>query len=355
MKIRDKFAAEPRTFSFEFSPPRTPDAVIRLFETAERLRGLAPTFVSVTYGAGGSTRRNTIDVVTRLQHELGITAAAHLTCVGHSRAELREILGELAARGIENLMLLRGDPPRDQPTFVPAPDGFRNAYELVRLARAVGDFSIGVAGYPEGHQECADKTRDLEHLKLKVDSGADFVVTQLFFVNAGLLRLRRASAADRHPLPHRPRRDARAVLAADPAHGRTLWREHSAAPWQETSKRRGTTAPRSEGDRHRLGDSAMRRPARRGAPGIHLYTLNQSRAAEEIFAHLRSAHVCAPAALMPHVRARLDACTERSRLSRKRRHALVERSLALDRAPEPYGVAAASATAATTSRCPSAA
>src|SRR5256885_9276152 len=139
MKIRDKFAAEPRTFSFEFSPPRTPDAVAKLLETAERLRGLAPTFVSVTYGAGGSTRRNTIDVVTRLQAELGLTAAAHLTCVGHSRAELDEILEELDGRGIENLMLLRGDPPRDQANFVPAPDGFANAWELVRLARSHGD------------------------------------------------------------------------------------------------------------------------------------------------------------------------------------------------------------------------
>src|SRR5690348_3541611 len=154
MKIRDKLATEARTFSFEFSPPRTPEAVARLFETAERLRRLEPTFVSVTYGAGGSTRRNTIDIVSRLQSELGLTAAAHLTCVGHSRRELEEILDELAARRVENLMLLRGDPPRDQPAFVPAADGFANAYHLVRLARAHGDFSIGVAGYPEGHQEC---------------------------------------------------------------------------------------------------------------------------------------------------------------------------------------------------------
>src|SRR5205823_1355617 len=112
-----------------------------------------------------------------------LTAAARLTCVGHSQAELREILDELVARGIENLMLLRGDPPRDQANFVPAPDGFANAWELVRLARSHGDFSIGVAGYPEGHQECAGKEQDLGHLKHKVDSGADFVVTQLFFVN----------------------------------------------------------------------------------------------------------------------------------------------------------------------------
>jgi methylenetetrahydrofolate reductase (NADPH) len=286
MKIRDKFAAEPRTFSFEFSPPRTPDAVIRLFETAERLRGLAPTFVSVTYGAGGSTRRNTIDVVTRLQHELGITAAAHLTCLGHSRAELREILGELATRGIENLMLLRGDPPRDQPSFIPAPDGFRNAYELVRLARAVGDFSIGVAGYPEGHQECADKTRDLEHLKLKVESGADFVVTQLFFVNqdyfAFVERARQIGIRCRivpgvMPALSWPQIQRMAKLC-----GASI--PHALARDLEAA---GDDRPRSEAIGIDWAMAQCEDLLRRGAPGIHLYTLNQSRAAEEIFAHLR--------------------------------------------------------------------
>jgi len=281
MKIRDKFAAEPRTFSFEFSPPRT-----KLLETAERLRSLAPTFVSVTYGAGGSTRRNTIDVVARLQAELGLTAAAHLTCVGHSRAELSEILEELAGRGIENLMLLRGDPPRDQPNFVPAPEGFANAWELVRLARSRGDFSIGVAGYPEGHQECTGKVQDLEHLKHKVESGADFVVTQLFFLNEDYFsfvdRARRIGIRCRiipgvMPALSWPQiqRMAKLCGAAIPP---ALARELEAA---------GEDRSRSE----RIGiDWAMAQCEellRAGAPGIHLYTLNQSRAAEEIFAHLR--------------------------------------------------------------------
>ena len=276
-----------RTFSFEFSPPRTPEAVVRLFETAERLRRLAPTFVSVTYGAGGSTRRNTIDVVTRLQHELGLTAAAHLTCVGHSRAELREILDELGTRGIENLMLLRGDPPRDQPSFVPAADGFRNAYELVRLARSVADFSIGVAGYPEGHQECPDKTRDLEHLKLKLESGADFVVTQLFFVNhdyfAFVERARQIGIRCRivpgvMPALSWPQIQRMATLcgASIPA---KLARDLETA---------GDDRARSEAIGIAWARAQCEDLLRRGAPGIHLYTLNQSRAAEEIFAHLRT-------------------------------------------------------------------
>jgi methylenetetrahydrofolate reductase (NADPH) len=290
MRIRDKFAAEPRTFSFEFSPPRTPEAVARLFETAARLRDLAPTFVSVTYGAGGSTRRNTIDVVSRLQHELGLTAAAHLTCVGHHQRELAEILQELAARGIENLMLLRGDPPRDQPSFVAVADGFCNAWELVRLARSVGDFSIGVAGYPEGHLECSDKRLDLQHLKLKVDSGADFVVTQLFFVNDDYFSfVERARAVDIR---------CRIIPGVMPA---LSW-----AQMQRMAKLCGASIPPAlAGALEAAGDDRSRSERvgiewataqcedllRRGAPGIHLYTLNQSRAAEEIFAHLRANRV----------------------------------------------------------------
>jgi methylenetetrahydrofolate reductase (NADH) len=287
MKIRDKFATEPRTFSFEFSPPRTPEAVLRLFETAERLRRLSPSFVSVTYGAGGSTRRNTIDIVTRLQQDLGLTAAAHLTCVGHSQRELRETLAELATRGVESLMLLRGDAPRDQPSFVPAPDGFDHAYQLVRLARAVGDFSIGVAGYPEGHQECTDRQRDLEHLKLKVDSGADFVVTQLFFKNedffgfvdrARTLGIRCRIIPGIMPALSWPQIQRMAKLCG------------AGIPPALAADLEAAGADRARSERVGI-DWAMAQCEdllRRGAPGIHVYTLNQSRAAEEIFAHLRS-------------------------------------------------------------------
>jgi methylenetetrahydrofolate reductase (NADH) len=286
MKIRDTFATEPRTFSFEFSPPRTPEAVARLFDTAERLQRLSPTFVSVTYGAGGSTRRNTIDVVTRLQRELGLTAAAHLTCVGHSREELREILAELATRGVENLMLLRGDPPRDQPGFVAAPDGFANAYHLVRLAHSLGDFSIGVAGYPEGHQECSDRELDLVHLKQKVDSGADFVVTQLFFRNEdyfGFVERARALGIGCRIIPgimpalSWPQMQRMAALCGARIPPELAESLEAAADDRVRSERVGTE----------WATAQCEDLLRRGAPGIHLYTLNQSRAAEEIFSHLR--------------------------------------------------------------------
>jgi methylenetetrahydrofolate reductase (NADPH) len=183
MKIRDLFSFQPQTFSFEFFPPKTPQDVDDLLGRARELKALGPSFISVTYGAGGSTRRSTIDLVCRLQAELDMVAMAHVTCVGHSQAELREILEELRDCGVQNLMCLRGDPPRGQSNFVPAPDGFAYAYELVTLARSISDFSIGVAGYPEMHPESVDKHRDLEYLRAKVACGADFVTTQLFFDN----------------------------------------------------------------------------------------------------------------------------------------------------------------------------
>jgi methylenetetrahydrofolate reductase (NADPH) len=286
LKIRDELRLSDRTFSFEFFPPRTPEAVEGLVRTAERLRELCPSFVSVTYGAGGSTRRNTIDLTARLEAELGLTAMAHLTCVGHSRAELVAVLGELRDRGIENLMLLRGDPPRGETSFVPAPDGFANAWQLVRLARSIGDFSIGCAGYPEGHQECADREKDLEYLKLKVDSGADFVITQLFFDNRDYYDFVERAAAigiERRIIPGimpalswpQIQRIARMCGAAIPP---GLARDLEAAGEDRAlSERVGADYARAQ----------CEDLLRSGAPGIHFYTLNQSRAAETIFAGLR--------------------------------------------------------------------
>ena len=181
MKIRTLFDSHPQTFSFEFFPPKTAEDGEVLFDRARELQKLGASFCSVTYGAGGSTRKNTIDLVCRFQAELGLIGMAHLTCVGHSQTELRDILFELKDRGVENLMCLRGDPPRGETVFTPAPDGFAHAAELVALARRSGDFCIGVAGYPETHPESVDTLQDLQHLKAKVDCGADFVTTQLFF------------------------------------------------------------------------------------------------------------------------------------------------------------------------------
>lgn len=185
MKIRNCLNPSQPCFSFEFFPPKTDAGVASLLRTVEELAPLNPGFVSVTYGAGGSTRDRTVDLVTHIKQETGIEAMAHLTCVGHTRDELRDVLRRLAAARIENVLVLRGDPPQGQQTFEPVPGGFRYAEELVRFVREEDfNFCLGGACYPEGHVETASREDDLRHLKAKVDAGMDFVVTQLFFDNA---------------------------------------------------------------------------------------------------------------------------------------------------------------------------
>ncbi|MFB1479840.1 methylenetetrahydrofolate reductase [NAD(P)H] [Corallococcus sp. RDP092CA] len=185
MKIRNCLNPSKPSFSFEFFPPKTDAGVASLLRTVEELAPLEPGFVSVTYGAGGSTRDRTVELVTHIKQHTGIEAMAHLTCVGHTRDELRDMLRQLEAAGIENVLLLRGDPPQGQAAFEPVPGGFRYAEELVRFVREEDfNFCIGGACYPEGHVETASREDDLKHLKAKVDAGMDFVVTQLFFDNA---------------------------------------------------------------------------------------------------------------------------------------------------------------------------
>jgi methylenetetrahydrofolate reductase (NADPH) len=184
VKIRTRLNPSKPCFSFEFFPPKTPEGEKQLWETLEDLRSLDPGFVSVTYGAGGSTRDRTIELVTHIKERTGIEAMAHLTCVGHTREEIGAVLKRLAAAKIENVLALRGDPPKGAAAFQKVEGGFGYANELVDFVRQLDlGFSIGVAGYPEGHLE-ASKEQDLKNLKLKVDEGADFVITQLFFDNA---------------------------------------------------------------------------------------------------------------------------------------------------------------------------
>ncbi len=183
MKISDILKTAKHSFSFEFFPPRSDSDVGQLLQTTETLKALNPAYVSVTWGAGGGTRRKTIEIVDTIKRRLGIESMAHLTCVGASKSDLDSILDEVHQRGIENLLPLRGDPPRGDTEFRPHPDGFRYASELVSHVRKRWDFCLGVAGYPEGHPEAANKQEDLEHLKRKVEAGGEFVVTQLFFKN----------------------------------------------------------------------------------------------------------------------------------------------------------------------------
>jgi methylenetetrahydrofolate reductase (NADPH) len=170
--------------SFEFFPPKSDKGFEGLRRTIASLKPLQPTYVSVTYGAGGSTRAKTVELVGQIQNELGLTAMAHLTCVGHTWDELREILDRIWEAGVRNVLALRGDPPEGSRWFTPCENGCTTSAELVKLVKERHDFFVAVAGYPEGHPECLNRTRDLEHLKQKVDAGADQVITQLFFDNA---------------------------------------------------------------------------------------------------------------------------------------------------------------------------
>jgi methylenetetrahydrofolate reductase (NADPH) len=190
MRIDRLFGTGLPTISFEFFPPKTDAGFVSLFQSIDELHPLKPTYVSVTYGAGGSTRQKTVELVGRIQRDLGIRSMAHLTCVGHTAAEIGAIVDELWAGGIRNILALRGDPPAGQAGFVPTAGGFGYANELVAFVRARQDVCIGVAGYPEGHPQCLNPIRDLEHLRQKVDAGANFVITQLFFDNEDFFRFR---------------------------------------------------------------------------------------------------------------------------------------------------------------------
>jgi methylenetetrahydrofolate reductase (NADPH) len=190
MRIDHLFASGLPTISFEFFPPKTEAGFTSLFKTIDELRVLRPSYVSVTYGAGGSTRRSTVSLVERIQRELGIRAMAHLTCVDHTAEQIGQVLDELWASGIVNVLALRGDPPAGQQQFAAVEGGFAHASDLAKFVRARHDFCIGVAGYPEGHPQCLNRTRDLEMLALKLHNGGQFVVTQLFFDNADFYRFR---------------------------------------------------------------------------------------------------------------------------------------------------------------------
>ncbi len=190
MKIIDRLRAvrekqAPPCFSFEFFPPKTPEGEKNLFAALDDLKDLKPGFVSVTYGAGGSTREKTVELVTRIKRDTGIEAMAHFTCVGHQKDEIRSTLKRLVDAGVENVIALRGDPPKGETAFTKTEGGFGNANELVAFIRAEKfPFCVAAAGYPEGHVESDNRDHDLAHLKRKVDAGVDFVVTQLFFDNA---------------------------------------------------------------------------------------------------------------------------------------------------------------------------
>lgn len=189
MHARDIFTSGKPTVSFEFFPPKTSEAQENLFTTILELETIQPAFVSVTYGAGGSTRELTHDLVLRLKKQTSLDPVPHLTCVGHTEAEIEAILERYAAAGVSNILALRGDPPRDQPDYDHSRDTFPQAANLVRFIKKFSGhpdprgFGIGVAGFPEGHPSTPNRLLEMDYLKAKVDAGADYICTQLFFEN----------------------------------------------------------------------------------------------------------------------------------------------------------------------------
>ena len=287
MKIRDMLASGPPTVSFEFFPPKNEAGFLRLYKTIEALRPLRPSYVSVTYGAGGSTRRRTVELVARIKRETGIEAMAHITCVGSAQGEISAVLDKLSASGIENVLALRGDPPRGVARFEPAPGGFRYANELVGFIRDRHGFCLGAACYPETHPEAPSPEVDLVNLKRKVDAGADFLITQLFFDNRDFLRFRdRAVAADINVpivagiMPIRSLRQTKrfAEMCGASLPGPLVARMESL--------RGDHSAVRAAGVEH--ATSQCRDLLAEGVAGLHFYTLNHSRSTVEIYESIRS-------------------------------------------------------------------
>jgi len=288
MRISDALASVRPFFSFEFFPPKDDDGSRRLFETIAALQPLRPAFVSITYGAGGSTRARTVALAKQIQSETGITVVAHVTCVGATRAELRALFDDLARAGIVNVLALRGDPPAPAQHFEPPPGGFAHATELIAMLRRNYDFCIGAACYPEKHPEAADAADDLAHLREKVEAGADFLVSQLFFDNLSFFEFERRARAASIAVPMLPglmpitnfdqiRRFVALCGAAIPP------KLHV----EMTLRKGDPEAVEALGIAYAAMQAVELLQA--GVPGIHFYTLNRSPATRAIVSALLAA------------------------------------------------------------------
>ena len=289
MLFFDKLQNHAPTSSFEFFPPKTPEGWAKLYGTIAETARLNVDFVSVTYGAGGSTRENTVDLVASLQNNLGIHAMAHLTCLGHSQVDLSKILDKLASKGVPAIMALRGDPPQGETAFRPHPYGFAHASDLIGFIKdGWPQFKIGCAAYPEGHPESfaagevRTPDRDIAFLKLKQESGADFAVTQLFFDDAVYFAFAEKARAAGVTIPLLP-----GIMPMSSAKQIERFISLSGCSIPE-SLRQAAAAENVEEAGFQFALNQCRELLAHGAPGIHLYTLNQSAVSGRILAALRA-------------------------------------------------------------------
>jgi methylenetetrahydrofolate reductase (NADPH) len=282
MPLLDRLRERP-TLSYEFFPPKNPSGWGSLYATLAEASRQTPDFVSVTYGAGGSTRSKTVDLVGRIQGELGIEAMAHLTCVGHSREELRSILEQLWNAGIRDVLALRGDPPKGDASFRPHPEGFAHASDLIRFIKDHFDFTVGCAFYPEKHVEAATLQDDMVALKLKQDNGADFAVSQLFFDNANFYRFRDKALAMGITLPL-----VAGILPVLDVGQLPRFRELSGCAIPDSLVEALGPGPEVVDQGVEFATSQCLDLLRNGVAGLHLYCLNKHPSVVKITENLRA-------------------------------------------------------------------
>jgi len=292
MRITDRLHAHRPTFSFEFFPPKSDDGVEALLATVGTLQALDPAFVSVTYGAGGSTRRRTVEVAKRIKSELGIEVVAHVTCSGATVDEQRALLHDLEDAGIDNVLALRGDPPKGQDAFSAITDGFRYASDLVALCEREFDFCVGAACYPEKHPEAATFHADLDALEIKVNAGARFLVTQLFFDNRVYTEFVARVRARGITVPVIP--GVMPITSYDQIERFTAMIGATIPPGLRTELDARRDEPEAIAE---LGVAYATVQALElldaGAPGIHFYTLNKSPATRAVVSAITAARFAA--------------------------------------------------------------